>query len=206
LLEPLPASPEAFRWLTMYYAEHGAAGTDETVWRTLRGPSRPLTYWAMRRIFQRANEMLGTNWTLHDCRHTTAARLASILGGLAGGAIGQRRKDQKARERKRAFASGVDVRIPAAVRHFGQTAWYHGDIVLTKSSAVWQAPGGSALTIDFTPPVEAFRVRKVTFKESLDIDVACRIVMCRRGDQQFEVAVPLADLQMVGMVLPLPAR
>ncbi|WP_416367449.1 tyrosine-type recombinase/integrase [Nocardia terpenica] len=31
----------------------------------------------MRRILQRANAKLGTNWTLHDLRHTAAVRLAS---------------------------------------------------------------------------------------------------------------------------------
>ena len=31
----------------------------------------------MRRILQRANEKLGTNWTLHDARHTAATRMAS---------------------------------------------------------------------------------------------------------------------------------
>ena len=36
-----------------------------------------MTYWAVRRVLQRANEQLGTNWTLHDARHTAAARIAS---------------------------------------------------------------------------------------------------------------------------------
>ncbi|WP_342456976.1 site-specific integrase [Streptomyces sp. WZ-12] len=35
-----------------------------------------MTYWAMRRILQRANAKLGTNWTLHDARHTAATRMA----------------------------------------------------------------------------------------------------------------------------------
>ncbi|WP_326608883.1 site-specific integrase [Streptomyces scopuliridis] len=30
----------------------------------------------MRRILQRANDKLGTNWTLHDARHTAATRMA----------------------------------------------------------------------------------------------------------------------------------
>jgi integrase len=76
-LDPLPASPQAFRYLGWYLDEHGAAGPDEEVWRTLRGPARPLSYWAMRRVLQRADERLGTNWTLHDLRHTAAARLAA---------------------------------------------------------------------------------------------------------------------------------
>ncbi len=31
----------------------------------------------MRRVLQRANERLGTNWSLHDLRHTAAARMAA---------------------------------------------------------------------------------------------------------------------------------
>ncbi|WP_406732185.1 tyrosine-type recombinase/integrase [Streptomyces sp. NBC_01794] len=76
-LDPLPASPRAFRFLAWYFDEHGGVGPDEMIWRTLRGTVRPLTYWAMRRVIQRADERLGTNWTLHDLRHTAAARMAS---------------------------------------------------------------------------------------------------------------------------------
>ncbi|UYM05631.1 tyrosine-type recombinase/integrase [Solicola gregarius] len=76
-LDPLPASPDAFRYLSWYLDEHGRVGPDEEVWRTLRRPVRPLSYWAMRRVLQRADERLGTNWTLHDLRHTAAARMAA---------------------------------------------------------------------------------------------------------------------------------
>jgi integrase len=76
LLEPVPGSPEAFRYLGRYFDQHGTPAVDAPVWRTLRGEPRPLTYWAMRRVLQRANEVLGTNWTLHDTRHTTATRMA----------------------------------------------------------------------------------------------------------------------------------
>ncbi|MEK8146184.1 site-specific integrase [Streptomyces sp. M10(2022)] len=48
-----------------------------TLWRARRGPDRPLTYWAMRRVMQRANTLLGTNWSLHDLRHTAAYRMAN---------------------------------------------------------------------------------------------------------------------------------
>jgi integrase len=30
----------------------------------------------MRRVLQRANDKLGTNWTLHDLRHTAGIRMA----------------------------------------------------------------------------------------------------------------------------------
>jgi integrase len=36
-----------------------------------------LSYWALRRVLQRANRKLGTNWTLHDLRHTAATRMAN---------------------------------------------------------------------------------------------------------------------------------
>ncbi len=80
VLEPVPASPLAFTYLALYLDEAGHPATGEPVWRTRHGESRPLTYWAMRRTLQRANERLGTNWTLHDLRHTAAARMAADPG------------------------------------------------------------------------------------------------------------------------------
>jgi integrase len=74
--QPVPASPDAFRYLGRYLAADGLPSPGEPVWRTRRGETRPMTYWAMRRVLQRANEQLGTNWTLHDARHTAATRMA----------------------------------------------------------------------------------------------------------------------------------
>ena len=74
LLEPVPASPQAFTHLALYLDEAGRPNADEPVWRTQHGELRPLTYWAMWRTLQRANHRLDTNWTLHDLRHTAAAR------------------------------------------------------------------------------------------------------------------------------------
>lgn len=78
----LPASPEAFVWLRLYFTEIGPIGADEPVWRTLRrrGTGRdrqrsPLTYDALRAMLRRANALLGTNWTMHDLRHTCALRM-----------------------------------------------------------------------------------------------------------------------------------
>lgn len=70
-------SPEALRLLAQYLSQAGPAKAGEPLWRTRRGQQRPLTYWAVRRVLQRANEKLGTNWTLHDLRHTAATRLAT---------------------------------------------------------------------------------------------------------------------------------
>ena len=77
LREPVPASPDAFRFLASYLDRAGVPARGERLWRTLRGEDRPLTYSAMRRALQRANEKLGTNWTLHDLRHTAATRMAN---------------------------------------------------------------------------------------------------------------------------------
>ena len=37
---------------------------------------RPLTYHGAHRMFERVNASLGADWTLHDLRHSAAARMA----------------------------------------------------------------------------------------------------------------------------------
>jgi integrase len=83
VLQPLPASPDAFVWLRLYQAQIGElvpAGCDEPLWWTLRQPFRPLGYHAAYRMFARVNEGLGANWSLHDLRHTAAYRMARDPG------------------------------------------------------------------------------------------------------------------------------
>jgi integrase len=78
-LQQLPASPDSFVWLRLYEERMRglvSAGPDDPVWWTLRRPYRPLAYHAARRMFTRANEALGANWSLHDLRHSAAYRLA----------------------------------------------------------------------------------------------------------------------------------
>jgi integrase len=78
-MQQLPASPDAFVWLRLYQQQtHGlvAVGPDDPLWWTLRRPFRPLGYHAARAMFVRANDVLGSNWSLHDLRHTAAYRLA----------------------------------------------------------------------------------------------------------------------------------
>jgi integrase len=70
----------AFTLLALYLDEVGAPRPGQPVWRALRGEARPLSYWAMRRVVQRANTRLGTNWTLHDMRHTAATRMVNDPG------------------------------------------------------------------------------------------------------------------------------
>ncbi len=78
-LQPLPASPDAFVWLRLYQAQVRGlvpAGRDQPLWWTLRRPWRPLGYDAARAMFARANAALGSNWSLHDLRHSAAYRMA----------------------------------------------------------------------------------------------------------------------------------
>ena len=78
-LQQLPASPDAFVWLRLYQQQMQdlvPAGRDQPLWWTMRRPFRPLTYHAAHRMFTRTNTRLGSNWTLHDLRHTAAYRMA----------------------------------------------------------------------------------------------------------------------------------
>lgn len=74
-LQWLPASADAFVWLRLYQQQVDRPDGERALWLTRRGPVRPLTYSAARRMLQRANESLGTSWTLHDLRHTAAQRM-----------------------------------------------------------------------------------------------------------------------------------
>lgn len=80
----LPASQESFVWLRLYLADLGEPlGPNEPVWWTLRRRDRgdglrrqPMNYEALRGVFRRVNTLLGTNWTMHDLRHTASLRMA----------------------------------------------------------------------------------------------------------------------------------
>ncbi len=77
-LQHLPASVDAFVWLKLYQREIRGlvpAGPDDPLWWTLRRPFRRLEYDAARMVFNRANAALGSNWTLHDLRHSAAKRM-----------------------------------------------------------------------------------------------------------------------------------
>ena len=78
-VQQVPAAADAFVWLRLYQQElHGEIplGRTQPVWWTLRRPRRPLNYHAAHRMFERANATLGADWTLHDLRHSAAARMA----------------------------------------------------------------------------------------------------------------------------------
>ncbi|MFI7709378.1 tyrosine-type recombinase/integrase [Nonomuraea sp. NPDC049480] len=77
-LQQLPASTDAFVWLRLYQQETRdlvPAGPDDPLWWTLRRPFRRLEYDAARMVFNKANAALGSNWTLHDLRHSAAKRM-----------------------------------------------------------------------------------------------------------------------------------
>jgi hypothetical protein len=77
-LQMLPASADAFVWLRLYQhhlGDEAPAGPDDPLWWTLRRPYRPLSYDAARMMFKRAQRALGSNWTLHDLRHSAAYRM-----------------------------------------------------------------------------------------------------------------------------------
>ena len=79
-LQWLPASADAFVWLRLYERHAGRPDGEKALWLTRRRPIRALTYSATRRMLQRANESLGTEWTLHDLRHTAAQRMIDDPG------------------------------------------------------------------------------------------------------------------------------
>jgi len=72
--QELPVTRDAFVWLRLYQEEAWKKGVPRgrkrPLWWTLCRPWRPLQYDAARMMFNRANELLGPNWTLHDLRHT----------------------------------------------------------------------------------------------------------------------------------------
>jgi site-specific recombinase XerD len=79
-LQMLPASADAFVWLRLYHHELGGdvpAGLQDPLWWTLGRPHRRLSYDAARMMFGRAQQALGSNWSLHDLRHSAAYRMVN---------------------------------------------------------------------------------------------------------------------------------
>ncbi|MCG0284537.1 site-specific integrase [Streptomyces sp. PSAA01] len=79
----LPSSPESFIWLRLYESEGPPLDPQAPLWWTLRRRDhgeglayQPMNYEALRAVFRRANALLGTNWSMHDLRHTAALRMA----------------------------------------------------------------------------------------------------------------------------------
>ncbi|GIU56882.1 tyrosine-type recombinase/integrase [Arthrobacter sp. NicSoilC12] len=74
MVRQIPVGGHALIWLRLYLLERGPAAVDEGLWVTEREPRQPLGYDAFRAVLRRANDALGSNWTLHDLRHTFAIR------------------------------------------------------------------------------------------------------------------------------------
>ena len=77
--QELPASTDAFVWLRLYQLEMDELipkGRRQPLWWTLRRPTRPLSYHAAHRMFERAGRAAGSTATLHGLRHTAAYRMA----------------------------------------------------------------------------------------------------------------------------------
>ncbi|MGW7649550.1 tyrosine-type recombinase/integrase [Streptomyces bobili] len=79
----LPSSPESFIWLRLYQSEGPPLDPQAPLWWTLRRRDhgagltyQPLNYEALRAVFRRTNALLGTNWSMHDLRHTAALRMS----------------------------------------------------------------------------------------------------------------------------------
>jgi site-specific recombinase XerD len=76
-VQEVPASPDAFVWLRLYqedaWRKGAPRGRRHPLWFTLRRPFRPLAYPAARTMFTRAQQLLGTNWSIHDLRHILSA-------------------------------------------------------------------------------------------------------------------------------------
>ncbi|MFL6120229.1 tyrosine-type recombinase/integrase [Actinophytocola sp.] len=80
----LPASEESFTWLHLYLADLGEPlDPNDPIWWTLRRRDhgdglrrQPLNYEALRAVWRRVNAVLGTNWTMHDLRHTASLRMS----------------------------------------------------------------------------------------------------------------------------------
>ncbi|MFJ3881562.1 tyrosine-type recombinase/integrase [Streptomyces sp. NPDC090077] len=80
-LQHVPASPDAFVWLRLYRRDLPALCLRRSapVFWTLRRRLRPLEYDAARAVLLRAQEALGTDWSLHDLRHTALMRMSQDL-------------------------------------------------------------------------------------------------------------------------------
>lgn len=84
----LPVSSDALVWLRLYLADLGAPlEPNARIWWTVRRRDhgdglrrQPLNYEALRAVFRRVNALLGTNWSMHDLRHTSALRMSRDEG------------------------------------------------------------------------------------------------------------------------------
>ncbi|MBZ9640487.1 site-specific integrase [Streptomyces sp. PSKA30] len=79
----LPSSPESFIWLRLCQSEGPPLDPQAPLWWTLRRRDhgeglayQPMNFEALSAVFRQVNALLGTNWSMHDLRHTAALRMA----------------------------------------------------------------------------------------------------------------------------------
>ncbi|MGW4489874.1 site-specific integrase [Amycolatopsis sp. NPDC004368] len=117
----LPVSAESLVWLRLYLVEVGEVGevgAGDPLWQSLRRRDRggglarqPLSYESLRAVFRRLNAVLGTNWTLHDLRHTAAIRMSRDPRGWLGEVEGLK-----------VSLAGAEDKLAQVVRRSGQRA------------------------------------------------------------------------------------
>lgn len=71
------AGPQFFQWLTRYLVWRGPGDALDPLWLTDNVRRAPLSYTALRGVLRRVNERLGSNWVIHDFRHSAAINLAN---------------------------------------------------------------------------------------------------------------------------------
>jgi len=70
----VPVGGHALVWLRLYFLERGQPAAGDPLWLTEREPRQQLGYDAFRAVLRRVNDVLGSNWSIHDLRHTFAIR------------------------------------------------------------------------------------------------------------------------------------
>jgi hypothetical protein len=131
--------------------------------------------------------------------------VGSILGGIFGSALGQRRESRHASERMKAFHQGRPVRVPCALRYEGETFWRHGDLILSRTESAWVPPKMTTGKIALPrQDIEIQSVRKATFKESMDVDPSCIIITCRLRGRGIDLAIPRKEMDPVLATFEFP--
>ena len=88
----LPVSPDTLTWIRLYLNDLGTPlDVNEPLWWTLRGRDRGdglqrqrVSYETLRGVLRRANEFLGTNWTMHQTCATLYPLSFRVAIGMKG--------------------------------------------------------------------------------------------------------------------------
>lgn len=118
----VPAAPEAFVQVSRYLLTRPSGTGNDPLWVTLRAPTRPLGYFALRQVLERINAQLGSNISWHDLRHTFSHQL------LSDDALGLSHVQQLMRHRDLATlaeygATRVEELVERLRAHHARPAW-----------------------------------------------------------------------------------